>query len=64
MNKGTRGVRWNKGSQVAERLGNWASNPKVAGSIHGQITLCPTLLASGECPCTYCESLWIRAAKM
>ena len=24
-----------QGSQVAERLGNWASNPKVAGSITG-----------------------------
>ena len=32
-----------------------------------QMTLCPwarhfTLLASGECPCTYCKSLWIRAS--
>ena len=30
------------------------------------MTLCPfarqfTLLALGECPCTYCKSLWIRA---
>ena len=43
------------GSQVAERLGNWASNPKVAGfySRLCQMTLCPwarhfTLLASGR----------------
>ena len=30
-----------------------------------QTTLCPWarhLLASGECPCTYCKSLWIRAS--
>ena len=31
------------------------------------MTLCPwarhfTLLASGECPCTYCKSLWMRAS--
>ena len=54
-------------SQVAERLGNQASNQKVAGSGLCKITLCPwarhfTLLASGECPCTYCKSLWIRAS--
>ena len=58
-----------QGSRVAERLGNWASNPKVAGSIpgHEKMTLCPwarhfTLLFSGERPCTYCKSLWIRAS--
>ena len=55
-------------SQVAEPLGNWASNPKVAGSIQAvKITLCPwarhfTILALGECPCTYCKSLSIRVS--
>ncbi|XP_062319148.1 uncharacterized protein LOC134022004 [Osmerus eperlanus] len=45
------------GSQVAERLGNRASNLKL-------MTLCPrarhfTLLASGECPCTYCKGRYM-----
>ena len=53
-------------SQMGEQLGNRAMNQKVAGSIPGMM-LCPwarhfTLLASGECPCTYCKSLWIRAS--
>ena len=39
------------GGQMAERLGNRAFNQKVAGSILGQMTLCPwerhlTLLAA------------------
>ena len=55
--------------QTAERIGKRAINQKVADSIPQpcQMTLCPwarhfTLLASegGECPCTYCKSLWIR----
>ena len=57
------------GSQMAERLGNRASNLKVTGLIpaRAKMTLCPwarhfPLLASGECPCTYCMSLWIRAS--
>ena len=55
------------GSQVAERLGNRASNQKIAGSIPSRANLRPwarhlTLLASGECPCTYCNSLWIRVS--
>ena len=44
-------------------LTNRAINQKVAGSIPWacQMTLCPwarhfTLLASGECSCTYCKS--------
>ena len=53
-------------SRVAEWLGNWASNQKVAGSIPslakwfcvlGQVTS-PYLR-----PCTYCKSLWIRASE-
>ena len=53
-------------SQIAERVGNRATNQKVAGLIPGRVMkLCPwtthfTLLTTGECPCTYCKSLWIR----
>ena len=56
-------------SQVAERLGNRATNLKVASSIPGhakwrcglgQGTL--PYLPRGECSCTYCKSLWIRAS--
>ena len=54
------------GSQMAERLGNQASNQKVAGSIPGCAKLCCVLgqgtCLGGECPCTYCKSLWIRAS--
>ena len=46
------------GSQVAERLGSRASNLKVASLIPGHVKLQCDL---GECPCTYCKSLWIRA---
>ena len=56
-------------SQMAERLGNWASNQKVAGSIPGRDKGCCDLgqgtscyLPRRECPCTYCKSLWIRAS--
>ena len=56
-------------SQVAELLGYRAGNQKVAGSLSQPclMVLCPwarhfTLLASGECPCTYCKSLWIKAS--
>ena len=54
---------------MAEWLGSRAMNQKVVGSIpkRAQMMLCPwarhfTLLSSGECPCTYCTSLWIRAS--
>ena len=55
---------------MAERLGNWAINQKVAGLIPGceQIKLCPwarhfTLLASGGMSLyLVLESLWIRAS--
>ena len=54
---------------MAERLGNQASNQKVAGSIPSRANdvmsfgkaLHPTCL-KGECPCTYCKSLWKRAS--
>ena len=52
---------------MAERLGNRASNQKVARSFAGcanYVVSCkalhPTCL--GECPCTYCKLLWIRAS--
>ena len=45
---------------MAERLGNRASIPKVAGSIPRRKAF--TLLASGECPCTYCKLHQIRAS--
>ena len=49
------------GSQVAERLGTGFDSWPCP------TTLCRwarhfTLLASGECNCTYCKSLWIRAS--
>ena len=51
------------------RLGSRASNPKVAGSIPGCAKWHCVLgqgtspyLPRGECPCTYCKSLWIRAS--
>ena len=56
-------------SQMAERWGSRASNQKVAGLIPccakwrcvlGKGT--SPYLPRGECPCTYCESLWIRAS--
>ena len=57
------------GFQLAERLGNWAINQEVASSIPGRAKLCCVLgqgtspyLPRGECPCTYCKSLWIRAS--
>ena len=56
------------GVLMAERLGNRTINKEVVGLIPGHaMTLCLwarhfTLLASGECPCTYCKSLWIRAS--
>ena len=60
---------WIWGSQVAERWGNRASNPKVARSIPGRCTWRCVLgqgtspyLPRGEWPCTYCKSLWIRAS--
>ena len=63
----THSTQWR--GQMAELLGNRASNQKVTGSIPGRakLMLCPwarhfTLLASGECPCTYCKSLWIRVS--
>ena len=56
-----------EGSQMAERLGSWAINPKVVGSIPGREKLRCVLgqgtspyLPRGECPCTYCMLLWIR----
>ena len=53
--------------RLGNRLGNRASNLKVASSIPGCAKWRPwarhfTLLALGECPCTYCKSLWIRAS--
>ena len=53
---------------MAERLGNQATNQKVAGSILGSEKMTVpwarrfTLLASGECPCTYRKSRWIRVS--
>ena len=54
---------------MAERLGSWAFNQKVVGSISGRAILRCVLgqgtspyLPRGECPCTYCKSLWIRAS--
>ena len=55
--------------QVAERLGNQASNQKVAGLIPGRAKWhalgqgTSPYFPWGECPCTYCKSLWIRASK-
>ena len=54
-------------SQMAERLGNRAINQKVTGScpaVQKDVVslgkaLHPTCLG-GECPCTYCKSLWIN----
>ena len=58
-----------RGSQMAEWLGNRAINQKVASSIPGLAKCCCVLgqgtspyLPRGECPCTYCKSLWIRAS--
>ena len=52
-----------------ERLGNRASNQKVASSIPGRAKWRCVLekgtspyLPRGECPCTYCKSLWIRVS--
>ena len=45
------------GSQVAERIGNRASNQMVAGLIPHHF-----IIASGECPCTYWKLLWIRVS--
>ena len=68
------GVKWNSFDQdcwrlaglvgqMAERLGNRAINQKFAGLIPCRAKLRWarhfTLLASGECPCTYCKLLWI-----
>ena len=57
------------GSQMAERWGSRAGNQKVAGSISCRAKWCCVLgqgtspyLPRGECPCTYCKSLWIRAS--
>ena len=57
------------GSQMAERLGSWAINQKVASSIPGCAILCCVLgqgtspyWPRGKYPCTYCKSLWIRAS--
>ena len=54
------------GSQVAERLGNRDSNQKVVGSCPGHAKWRCVLgqgtspyFPRGECPCTYCKSLWI-----
>ena len=55
--------------QMAERLGNRAINQKVVGLIpsvqKGSCVLeqeTSPYLPRGECPCTYCKSLWIRAS--
>ena len=54
---------------MAERLGSRAINQKVPGSLPGRakMTLCPwqgtsPYLPQGECPCTYCKLLWLRAS--
>ena len=57
---------WRTRSQMAERLGNRASNQKVAGSISGHANYIVSLgkalqLPRDRCPCTDCKSLWIRA---
>ena len=56
-------------SQMAERLGNQAITQKVAGSISPKNdvvslgkALHPLHPPSGECPCTSCKSLWIKAS--
>ena len=59
------------GGQMAERLGNRATNQKVAGSIPGRAKLrcvfgqgtspyLPQRGGGGGCPCTFFKSLWIR----
>ena len=55
--------------QMAEQLGSRAINQKVAGSIsdrgEGRCVLgqgTSPYLPRGECPCTYCKSLWIRVS--
>ena len=65
-NKSCRAQVW---GQMAERSGNRAINQKIAGSIPGREKLHCVLgqgtspyLPQGECPCTYCKSLWIRAS--
>ena len=52
---------------MSERLENQATNQKVAGLISAMTKIALfswarhfTLLASGECPCTYCKLLWVR----
>ena len=47
---------------MAERLGNRASNLKIASSIPGRakMTLCPW--ARQGLPVAYCKSLWIRVS--
>ena len=59
----------NQRSQMAERWGSRASNQKVTGSIPRCVKWCCVLgqgtspyLSRGECPCTYCKLLWIRAS--
>ena len=54
---------------MAERLRSRAFNQKVAGCIPGHAKGCCVLgqgtspyLLRGECPCTNCKSLWIRAS--
>ena len=57
------------GSQVAEWVEHRACNLKVASSIPGWCTWrcvpgqgTSPYLPRGECPCTYCKSLWVRAS--
>ena len=54
---------------MAERLGSRAINQKIVGLIPGHAKLRCVLgqgtspyLPRGECPCTYCKLLWIRAS--
>ena len=67
---------WRAGNVYSTRLGSdgWAVgsraiNQKVIGSIPGHAKLHCVLgqgtspyLPWGECPCTYCKTLWIRAS--
>ena len=55
--------------QMAERLGNQASNLKVASSIpgRGKLSCVPgqgtsLYLPRGNVPVLYCKSLWIRVS--
>ena len=63
-----RGVKQHRFYQTAEGLGNRAITLKVDGLIPGRaiwrcvLGQCTSPYLLGECPCTYCKSLWIRVS--